>query len=104
MLELNSAGHLTATDVCDIVTSTGLMGTLFGGADAKDGCGSTYEPPERALDQVSNASLAFFDRFLNDQPEAEARLVAALHPTTPGVRVSGLVGSTSVGNATELHR
>ena len=78
MLDLENAGHLTATDVCDIVESIGFLGKTFGGSAARDGCGEGFMPTRQALDMVSNASLAFLDVFVNGNETAMARLDAAL--------------------------
>jgi predicted dienelactone hydrolase len=93
LLELKSAGHLTATDVCSIVESTGLLGKAVGGEKARDGCGPEFMSSRKALDRVSNASLAFFDRWLSDEPGAEERLAAALGTGEP-TRVSALDPAT----------
>lgn len=77
LLDLKDAGHLTATDVCDIVASTGFLGA-FGGKDAKDGCGPDYMSTRLALEVVSDASLAFFGEYLAHEPGSDARLARAL--------------------------
>jgi predicted dienelactone hydrolase len=87
-LDLENAGHLTATDVCDIVESIGFLGKTFGGDDAKDGCGDGYMPTRQALDQVSGASLAFLDVVVNHVPGANERLAKALGAPTPGPRIA----------------
>jgi predicted dienelactone hydrolase len=94
LLDLKNAGHLTATDVCDIVASIGFLGRTFGGSDARDGCGDDYLPSRRALAMVADASLAFLDVYLNRLPGATARLEAALEaPERP------LVASRAVATA-----
>lgn len=80
MLELKQAGHLTATDVCAVVTSIGFFATTFGGDQARDGCGAGFLTPQTTLDLVADATLSFFDVYLHHAPDAEKRLELALNP------------------------
>jgi predicted dienelactone hydrolase len=80
LLPLTSAGHLTATDICHVVDSIGMLAKTFGGERAQDGCGEGFLPPEDALEIVSAAALPFFDRYLNGDYQAEERLLAATDP------------------------
>jgi predicted dienelactone hydrolase len=78
LLDLEEAGHLTATDVCAIVDSGGLLAKTFGGPQAVDGCGEGNLSPHDALDLVAMASLPFLDLYLNGNARAEGQLEAAL--------------------------
>ncbi len=80
MLQLARAGHLTATDVCAVVTSVGFFAETFGGDQARDGCGAGYLTPQTTLDLVADATLSFFDVYLDHEPDAHRRLELALHP------------------------
>jgi predicted dienelactone hydrolase len=91
LLELPDAGHLTATDACSIIESTGPLGKAFGGDHARDGCGEGYMPTPQALELVSTAALAFFDVHLNHAAGASDRLEAALAAPT---RAAALTAST----------
>jgi predicted dienelactone hydrolase len=79
LLGLEDAGHLTPTDVCAIIDSTGFIGKMAGGDDAKDGCGKGYMPTAQALELVSDAALAFLDVHLYNDENAMARLETALN-------------------------
>lgn len=81
LLELHDAGHLTATDVCEVVSSVGFVASAFGGPQASDGCGETFLSTRTALERVAEASLPFFDLYLNDDATAEERLLNALGPS-----------------------
>ncbi len=79
LLDLRDAGHLTATDVCDVVDSIGFLAKAVGGAQAQDGCGVDATARDVALERVVAASLPFFDLYLNEHRAAEAVLQAVLH-------------------------
>lgn len=79
---LHDAGHLTATDVCEVVASIGVLAEWVGGDRAVDGCGDRYLPPRRALDLVSAAALPFLRRYLDGDAAAEKELAAALRAST----------------------
>ena len=90
LLDLEDAGHLTATDVCDIVASIGWTAQVFGGREARDGCGDGFMSSRAALEIVAEASLAFLDLHLNRSEAARPRLEAALRAPRAGrVAVAG---------------
>lgn len=81
LLELSPAGHLTATDVCELVDSIGFFARTFGGERAQDGCGEGFMTDREALDRVGRATLAFLALYVDEQPQAAFALAEALHPT-----------------------
>ncbi len=85
LLELPEAGHLTATDVCDIVASIGFLARLFGGDHSRDGCGARFMSVASARDRVARASLAFLSRYLDGPPgpAAAPAEALALDPRSP---------------------
>lgn len=84
LLELENAGHLTATDVCEVVDSIGFFAKTVGGKQAQDGCGESYLPSSVALERVVDASLPFFDLYLNGYSAAEQALHAVLEAADQG--------------------
>ncbi|MEM9876399.1 MAG: alpha/beta hydrolase [Myxococcota bacterium] len=80
LLDLDRAGHLTATDVCAVVRSVGFLARLVGGDEARDGCGEDYMTPAAAMDRLYAAALPFLDLHLNGNADAEASLQSALMP------------------------
>jgi predicted dienelactone hydrolase len=83
LLDLRQAGHLTPTDVCDMVDSIGFLAKAFGGAQSKDGCGSDYMTGRDALDRVTMATIPFLAFHLNGDREAREQLELALAPPEP---------------------
>ncbi len=81
LLELSPAGHLTATDVCELVDSIGFFARAFGGDRARDGCGEGFMSDREALDRVGRATLAFLALYVEERPEAAFELAEALQPT-----------------------
>ncbi len=81
LLELTPAGHLTATDVCELVDSIGFFARTFGGERARDGCGEGFMSDREALDRVGRATLAFLSLYVDERPEAAFELAEALQPT-----------------------
>jgi predicted dienelactone hydrolase len=89
LLDLEQAGHLTATDVCEIVDSVGFPAKMGGDPRAEDGCGKRYLSHKAALDRVASAALPFLDLHLNHRVAAEKELAIALGlPATEPVRVA----------------
>lgn len=80
LLDLEQAGHLTATDVCEIVESVGFPAKIGGDPRAEDGCGSRYLSSKAALDRVASATLPFLDLHLNHHEAARRELTLALAP------------------------
>lgn len=78
LLTLERAGHLTATDICDVVDSVGFFADLFGGEEAHDGCGSEFMHPREALELVADVALPFFEAHLGGKDGASLRLQQAL--------------------------
>lgn len=91
LLSLDRAGHLTATDVCSIIDSVGVLAKAFGGEEAKDGCGQAYMKPVEALGLVADVALPFLDLHLIGDAGAEDRLQAALNR---GNRAGDRIAST----------
>jgi len=81
-LPLRDAGHLTATDVCEIVGSIGMLARWVGGERAVDGCNEGFLAPRDAIDLVTAAALPFLRRYLDDDPSAESPLHRALSANT----------------------
>jgi predicted dienelactone hydrolase len=90
MLDLNDAGHLTATDICQVVDSIGFMAKAVGGAQARDGCGEDFMSSRDALEMVSEAALPFLDLYLNGHQAAAEQLRVALAPTPSRSKVASL--------------
>lgn len=90
LLELEDAGHLTATDVCEVIDSIGFVAKTFGGKEAQDGCGVPGYSSRDALEAVADAALPFFELYLNGDSSAQERLTVALAPSGAH-RVSTLV-------------
>lgn len=84
LLELENAGHLTATDICEVVDSIGFFANAVGGAQAQDGCGESFLSSSVALESVVDASLPFFDLYLNGYPNAERDLHSVLAAAAHG--------------------
>jgi predicted dienelactone hydrolase len=111
-LDLKEAGHLTATDLCEMIDSIGFLAKTFGGKDAQDGCGFDDYTSRDALQSVASASLPFFDLYLNGDGAAEERLQLALAPTLPqkfscAIRTAascGVVPSSSARRSTASTR
>jgi len=83
LLALEQAGHLTPTDVCEMVDSIGFLAKAFGGAESQDGCGAGYISPREALDRVTMATLPFLALHLSGDGEAQRALEVALAPHKP---------------------
>lgn len=79
LLDLPDAGHLTPTNVCDVIDSIGFVAKAFGGREASDGCGGAYTSAD-ALDAVARAALPFFSLYLDGDAAAEAPLRVAVGP------------------------
>lgn len=101
MLELEKAGHLTATDVCAIVDSVGFFATIGDDPRRKDGCGPKFMPPKDALERVASAALPFLDLELNHRAAAKEELEVALAGPSAGTRVAGLSTDRPIGGALE---
>ncbi|NUO50188.1 MAG: alpha/beta fold hydrolase [Polyangiaceae bacterium] len=89
LLRLRDAGHLTATDVCEIGDSIGFMSKTFGGKKAVDGCGGPEEgfiSSRVANDLAARAALAFLDVHLNHDTSAEQALQIELTPTVDSIQ------------------
>ncbi len=80
LLDLREAGHLTATDLCEMIDSIGFIAKAFGGRDARDGCELDAYSSRDALRTVATAALPFFDIYLNGDAGAETDLRLALIP------------------------
>lgn len=78
LLDLPQAGHLTPTNVCELIDSVGFVAKAFGGREASDGCGNAYTS-RQALDAVAGAALPFFDLYLNGDRAAEEPLRVAVN-------------------------
>jgi predicted dienelactone hydrolase len=98
-LDLKEAGHLTATDLCEMIDSIGFLAKTFGGKDAQDGCGLDGYTSRDALQSVASASLPFFDLYLNGDGAAEERLQVALSPTPTQKLPTRLAGGAASGRA-----
>lgn len=81
LLELEDGGHLTATDVCEMIDSIGFVAKTFGGKESQDGCGVPGYSSRDALEAVAGAALPFFDLYLNGDDTAQERLALALQPS-----------------------
>ncbi len=79
-LDLEEAGHLTATDLCEMIDSIGFLAKTFGGKDARDGCDLDGYTSRDALNAVASASLPFFALHLDGDSAAEPELRMALAP------------------------
>lgn len=88
LLDLPEAGHLTATDLCELIGSMGPLAKAFGGKDASDGCLRADFTSRDALDAVAHAALPFFDLYLNGHEDARGPLEAALAPAAPTGRIA----------------
>lgn len=90
LLDLPEAGHLTPTNVCDVIDSIGFVAKAFGGREARDGCGGAYTSAD-ALDAVARAALPFFSLYLDGEAAAEEPLRLALGPRrdTPTIASGG---------------
>lgn len=98
LLTLRDAGHLTATDLCDIVDSIGFLAKASGGKAAVDGCGGAargYVSTRSANDAVARAMLAFLDVHLNANDAARPELAAALAPALERVGPPERIGNLS---------
>jgi predicted dienelactone hydrolase len=78
LLDLERAGHLTATDICDMIDSIGPVAKAFGGRESQDGCAVPGFTSRDALRSVARASLPFLSLYLDGDPSAEPRLELAL--------------------------
>jgi hypothetical protein len=85
LLDLPQAGHLTPTNVCELIDSVGFVAKAFGGREASDGCGNAYTS-RQALDAVAGAALPFFDLYLNGDRAAEEPLRIAVNSIERGPR------------------
>jgi predicted dienelactone hydrolase len=94
MLELRQGGHLTATDLCQVIDSIGFLATAFGGKDSTDGCERTDFTSRDALDSVAKASLPFFDLYLNGDEAAREPLRVALAPVEANPRPVLIAGAS----------
>lgn len=81
LLDLERGGHLTATDLCDMIDSIGPVAKTFGGRESQDGCGVPDFTSRDALRSVARASLPFLSLHLDGDPHAERRLELALGST-----------------------
>lgn len=85
LLALENAGHLTATDVCNMIDSIGFFAKTFGGKDARDGCGLPGNASRDALESVVSVTLPFLSLHIDGDATAADRLRVALEtqPTPP---------------------
>jgi predicted dienelactone hydrolase len=89
MLKFEDAGHLTMTDLCELTDSIGFLAKVFGGKKGRDGCGGEaagFMSTRVTADLIGRATLAFLDRYVNDNPAAESELALALAPDVDKVR------------------
>lgn len=98
LLDLPQAGHLTATNVCDVIDSIGFVAKAFGGRGARDGCGGAYSPRD-ALEDVASAALPFLDLYLNGESEAAEPLRVAIESAGRGPRAIAAAGGAGRGAA-----
>ncbi len=94
LLDLKKAGHLTATDVCEVIDSIGFLAKTFGGKDAQDGCGVDGYTSRDALTEVAGATLPFFELYLNGDASAAERLRVALAPPAAPKAPTRVAGAT----------
>ncbi len=91
LLALDHAGHLTATDLCDMIDSIGPLAKAFGGKESRDGCGVQGFTSRDALQSAARASLPFLSLYLDGDASAEPRLALALAPARSSRTVAAVV-------------